>query len=92
MSAAPDEGLQRFRLEVAEILETEPAGVADDSLLVADLDFDSLAFAELGILLMQRYGSRNFMAAIADHVEAESLTVRSVYEGYANGVATQPAP
>jgi acyl carrier protein len=77
---------------VAEILEIEPAEVSAESLLVADLDFDSLAFAELGIHLMQRYGSRNFMEAIADHVEAAPLTVRSVYESYASGVAIQPAP
>ena len=85
------EPLERFAGEVAELLEVDPAGVTGESRLVADLDFDSLAFVELGVLLMERYGSRNFMAAIADRVDAESLTVRSVFENYAGG-AVEPVP
>lgn len=91
MSAA-DEGLERFAGEVAGILECDRARVTAESRLVADLDFDSLAFVELGVLLMDRYGSRNFMAAIADRVDTESLTVRSVYDGYASGAALEGAP
>jgi hypothetical protein len=85
------EPLERFAGEVAEILELDPASVVGESLLVADLDFDSLAFVELGVLLMERYGSRNFMAAIAGDVDTRSLTVRSVFENYAGG-AVEPVP
>lgn len=82
------EAFDRFRLEVAEILEVEPGEVSSDSRLVEDLDFDSLAFAELSILLMERYGSRNFMSAIADDVDVQALTVGSVFESYASGSVT----
>ena len=78
------DGLERFTAEVAEILEVDPGEVSVDSLLVADLDFDSLAFVELGVLLMDRYGSRNFMAAVADEVDVQALSVRSVFESYAS--------
>jgi acyl carrier protein len=77
-------GLERFAAEVAEILDVDPGEVSVDSLLVADLDFDSLAFVELGVLLMDRYGSRNFMAAVADEVDVQALSVRSVFENYAS--------
>jgi acyl carrier protein len=77
-------GLEKFATEVAELLEVDPAGVSADNRLVADLDFDSLAFVELGILLMERYGSQNFMAAVADELDVEGLTVRSVFENYAS--------
>jgi acyl carrier protein len=77
-------GLERFGAEVAEILEVDPAEVSAESRLVADLDFDSLAFVELGILLMERYGSQNFMAAVADELDVEALTVKSVFENYAS--------
>lgn len=79
--------LEEFAAEVASILDIEPHGVSADSLLVADLDFDSLAFAELSVLLMERYGSENFLAAIGDQVDVETLTVRAVFENYANGGA-----
>jgi acyl carrier protein len=78
------EGLDRFATEVAEILEVDPTEVSAESLLVADLDFDSLAFVELGILLMERYGSQNFMAAVADEIDVQALTVKSVFENYAS--------
>ncbi len=82
MDQAPSR-LEGFAGEVAGILEIDPAEVSADSLLVADLDFDSLAFVELSILLMERYRSQNFIAAIADEVDVEGLTVRSVFENYA---------
>jgi hypothetical protein len=80
---APTAGLERFAIEVAEIAEADPGGVAGDSRLVADLDFDSLAFVELAVLLMDRYDSRNFMGAIAGEIDPAALTVESVYENYA---------
>jgi acyl carrier protein len=83
MAGAPD-GLGRFAAEVAEIQGLETATVRAESRLVADLDFDSLAFVELGVLLMERYGSRNFMAAIEGEVDVDELTVRSVFENYAS--------
>jgi acyl carrier protein len=89
---AGEEGLRKFAGEIAEILAIDPLEISGESRLVADLDFDSLAFVELGVLLMQSYGSRNFMTAIADQIDVESLTVRSVYEGYASGTALERAP
>lgn len=83
MREAPTAGLERFAIEVAEIAEVDSEGVAGDSRLVADLDFDSLAFVELAVLLMDRYDSRNFMGAIAGEIDAGALTVESVYENYA---------
>jgi acyl carrier protein len=77
------DGLDRFAVEVAGILDVDPAGVSAESRLVDDLDFDSLAFVELSILLMERYSSRNFMTAIAEDVDVKELTVRSVFENYA---------
>jgi acyl carrier protein len=85
--SAAGEALRRFRLELAEILDVDPSRVRAESALVADLDFDSLAFVELGVLLMETYGSRTFMAAIADEVDVEALTVASVFENYASGAA-----
>jgi acyl carrier protein len=82
MGAAPV-GLEGFAAEVAEIVQADPAGVRGDSLLVADLDFDSLAFVELAVLLIDRYDSRNFMAAVSGEVDVGTLTVESVYENYA---------
>ena len=77
------DGLDRFSAEIAEILSIDPAGVSPESRLVEDLDFDSLAFVELSILLMERYGSQNFLAAISDELDVRALTVGSVFEGYA---------
>jgi acyl carrier protein len=77
------DGLDRFATEVAEILDVDPAGVSAESRLVDDLDFDSLAFVELSILLMERYSSRNFLTAISDDTDIKELTVRSVFENYA---------
>lgn len=86
-----EEPLERFAGEVAKILELDPGAVSGESRLVADLDFDSLAFVELGVLLMDRYGSRNFMAAIAGDGDTRSMTVRSVFENYVGG-AVEPVP
>jgi acyl carrier protein len=77
-------GLEQFATEVAEILAVDPADVSAESRLVDDLDFDSLAFVELSILLMERYSSRNFMTAIAEDTDVKELTVRSVFENYAS--------
>jgi acyl carrier protein len=82
--------LDKFRVEIAEILEIEPDEVSPDSRLVEDLDFDSLAFVELGILLLERYGSQNFMSAIADEIDARTLTVGSVFANYASGLVAPP--
>jgi acyl carrier protein len=78
-----EDRLDRFATEVAEILDVDPAGVSAESRLVDDLDFDSLAFVELSILLMERYSSRNFLSAISEDTDVKELTVRSVFENYA---------
>jgi acyl carrier protein len=83
MTGAPSIGLEGFAAEVAEIVQAESSAVSRDSRLVADLDFDSLAFVELAILLMDRYDSRNFMAAVSGEIDIDALTVESVYENYA---------
>jgi acyl carrier protein len=77
-------GLEEFRLDLAAILDADPRRVLPDDRLVGDLDFDSLAFAELAVLMMERYGSQNFLAAISDGVDVEALTVRAVFENYAS--------
>jgi acyl carrier protein len=78
------EGLDRFTAEIAEIIDVDPAGLSAENRLVDDLDFDSLAFVELGVLLMERYGSQNFMSAVSDELDVRALTVGSVFEGYAS--------
>jgi acyl carrier protein len=78
------EGLARFTAEIAEILDVDPVEVSPESRLVDDLDFDSLAFVELSILLMERYGSQNFLAGVSDELDVRALTVGSVFEGYAS--------
>jgi len=83
MRAEAIEGLERFADEIAAILDLEAGSVDPESRLVADLDFDSLAFAELAVLMMERYASANFLPAISGDVETEALTVRSVFENYA---------
>lgn len=83
MTSAAAVGLEGFAAEVAAIVQADPAAIRGDSRLVADLDFDSLAFVELAVLLMDRYDSRNFMAAVSGDVDVDSLTVESVYENYA---------
>jgi acyl carrier protein len=75
--------MERFLAEIAEIAGLDAAGVTPESRLVGDLDLDSLAFAELAVLMMERYGSENFLQAIAEDVEVDTLTVRSVFENYA---------
>jgi acyl carrier protein len=75
--------LEGFAAELAAIVQADPAAVRGESRLVADLDFDSLAFVELAVLLMDRYDSRNFMAAVSGEIDVDALTVESVYENYA---------
>jgi len=82
MTVDPTE-LERFVEEVAEIAAAEPASVTPESRLVDDLDFDSLAFAELAVLMMERHRSGNFLAAVSEEVDVRALTVRSVFENYA---------
>lgn len=83
MTGVAPVGLEGFAAEVAEIVQADPARVRGESRLVADLDFDSLAFVELAVLLMDRYDSRNFMGAVSGDVDVAALTVESVYENYA---------
>jgi len=83
LSVQQSDRLATFSAEVAEILGLDATAVSPDSRLVADLDFDSLAFAELAVLLMERYGSENFLGAISEDLEVRALTVRSVFENYA---------
>jgi acyl carrier protein len=76
-------GLEGFAAELAAIVQADPAAVRGESRLVADLDFDSLAFVELAVLLMDRYDSRNFMAAVSGEIDVDAQTVESIYENYA---------
>ena len=71
-----------FAAEVAEIAGCSVEAVSKDSLLVGDLGFDSLGFAELAVLLVDRYGGVAFASALGQ-IEWESLTVGAVFENYA---------
>lgn len=70
-----------FVAGVAEIAGCEVEAISKDSLLVADLGFDSLGFAELAVLLVDHYGGEAFASALGQ-IEWESLTVGAVFENY----------
>lgn len=73
-----------FVAEVAEIAGCEAEAISKDSLLVGDLDFDSLGFAELAVLLVDRYGGVAFASALGQ-IEWELLSVGAVFENYVVG-------
>lgn len=70
-----------FAAEVAEIAGCEAGAISKDSLLVADLGFDSLGFAELAVLLVDHYGGGAFASALGQ-IEWELLSVGAVFENY----------
>ena len=81
MSGAPP-SFESFAAGIAAIAGCEPETVSRESLLVGDLALDSLGFAELAVMLADRYGGEAFAAAL-EQIEWESLNVGSVFDNYA---------
>lgn len=71
-----------FVAEIAAIAGCESEAVSRESLLVGDLGFDSLGFAELAVLLADRYGGEGFASAL-EQIEWDSLSVGAVFDNYA---------
>ncbi len=73
--------LGQFIEELRGIAPREGVTVRPDSDLIADLGFDSLAFAQLGVLLYERY--RQDGAGIAASLqEHDTATVESVFRTF----------
>lgn len=72
---------ESFAAEVAEIAGCEVGAISKDSLLVGDLGFDSLGFAQLAVLLVDHYGGEAFASALGQ-IEWESLSAGAVFENY----------
>jgi acyl carrier protein len=59
----------------------EAAAIQPQSLLADDLGFDSLAFAELGVLLEERYGATQLVDQL-ETIEWKTLTAGVVFDNY----------
>lgn len=71
----------QFIEELRGIAPREGISVRPESDLIADLGFDSLAFAQLGVLLYERYGQDG--AGIAASLrERDTATVESVFRTF----------
>lgn len=74
-------GWDQFASELADMTWLQAEAIRPGSRLVDDLDFDSLAFAELGVLLEERYGTDQLVEQLED-IEWTALTVGMVFDNY----------
>jgi hypothetical protein len=78
--------IERFIEELRWIAPRADVPVQPDSDLIADLKFDALAFAQLGVLLYEHYGRDG--AGIAAELQArDTATVESVFRRFILRVA-----
>jgi acyl carrier protein len=76
---------EEFATEVAEIAQVAAAEVGPDTKVLEDLALDSLALAELGVVLVDKYD----LGTLSSDLEARSwdnVTVRALYDEYLTGV------
>jgi acyl carrier protein len=74
-----------FAAEVAEIAQVPAAEVGPETRVLEDLALDSLALAELGVVLIDKYD----LWTLSSELETrswENLTVRALYDEYLTGV------
>jgi acyl carrier protein len=76
-----EETWARYVSDLAALSDAAIGEITEESRLVADLGFDSLAFTELALILDDRYGSRNFAADLPS-VPWLELTAGSVFANY----------
>jgi hypothetical protein len=73
--------IEGFIAELREIAPRKEAPIHPGSDLTADLGFDSLAFAQLGVLLYERYRPDGAVVA-ANLRERDTATVESVFRTF----------
>jgi acyl carrier protein len=80
---------ETFAAEVAEIAQVPAAEVMADTRVLEDLGLDSLALAELGVVLVDKYD----LWSLSSDLEVrrwENLSVRALYDEYLTGVPQTP--
>jgi acyl carrier protein len=79
---------EEFVVEVAGIADVPAADVQSDSRILEDLALDSLALAELGVVLVDRYDTWSLSRELETR-SWENVTVRDLYNEYLTGA---PSP
>jgi acyl carrier protein len=77
--ASTDEGWEAFAAKVAEVADVRPDEVGRETRLVDDLGVDSLALAELVVLLLVDYGLEDLSESLQDSDWGE-LKVGALYD------------
>jgi acyl carrier protein len=74
-------GWEQFARELADMTWMEAEAIQPRSRLADDLGFDSLALAELGVLLEERYGGDQLVDQL-ETIEWKTLTAGMVFDNY----------
>jgi acyl carrier protein len=83
-STEADVSWEQFVAELAAIAQVCETEIQPDSRVLEDLALDSLALAELGVVLVDKYGTWSS----SNHLEArrwDNVTVRELYDDYLGG-------
>jgi acyl carrier protein/RimJ/RimL family protein N-acetyltransferase len=75
---------EEFLAEVASIADVDAADVHPDTRVLEDLALDSLALAELGVVLVDRYDTWSLSRELETR-SWENVTVRDLYDEYLTG-------
>lgn len=77
----PDETLQALITDLAELLDVPAETIDPDARLVEDLGLDSVALAEVIVILISDYGAED-LAARLEFERWENRTVREVVNAF----------
>lgn len=75
---------EEFVREVAGIAEVSPDSVDEQSRILEDLGLDSLALAELGVVLVDKYDTYSLSRELETR-RWDNVTVRALYDEYLTG-------
>ncbi|HEX8075822.1 MAG TPA: hypothetical protein VF545_12685 [Thermoleophilaceae bacterium] len=82
-------GWERFAAEIAQIAEVPSTEVGPEARIVEDLGYDSLALAELALVLIDDYD----MEALAESLGEKTwdgVTAGQLYDEYCSAAARRP--
>jgi acyl carrier protein len=77
-----------FVTEVAAIAEVPATQITAETRVLEDLALDSLALAELGVVLVDKYDTHSLSRELETR-RWDNVTVRSLYEEYLTGAAAE---
>ena len=84
-SVRPSVSWEQFAGEVADLADRPVEEIDETSRLVEDLGLDSVALAELVVILIERYDMYSLSKTLEER-SWEQVTVRSLYDEYLTGV------